>query len=67
MFLKKACLQIACEFGELEIVRFIVLNYKHLVPCLDEHGRNALHYATKVGNLKILKFLLTKKVWILNL
>lgn len=67
IFLKKTCLHIACGFGKLEIVRFIVLNCKHLIPCVDELGRNALHYAIKSGNWKILKFLLAKTVWLQNL
>lgn len=49
-FSKKTCLHIACGFGKLEIVRF----GKHLILCVDEHGRNALHYATK-GGKRVLK------------
>lgn len=67
IFTKKTCLHIACGFGKLEIVRFIVINCKHLITCVDEHGRNALHYVTKEGNLKILKFFITKTVWLLDL
>lgn len=54
---KKTCLHIACEFGKFEIVTFIVINFRQLINCLDDFGRNALHFAAKGGNLMILKYL----------
>lgn len=66
IFLKKMCLYIVCGFGKFEIVRFIVLNCKYLIICVDEYGRNVLYYVIKEGNLKILKFFIMKMVWFLD-
>lgn len=56
----RTCLHIACEFGKTEIVDFIANDsqLKELIPCTDSHGWNALHFAAKGGNLKILEDLL---------
>lgn len=56
----KTCLHIACEFGKTEIVDFIANDpeLKELIPCTDSLGWNALHFAAKGGELKILEDLL---------
>lgn len=60
----KTCLHIACEFQKTKIVELIAEDsqLKTLVPNKDALGWNALHFAAKGGNLKILEYLLNLKV-----
>ncbi|XP_062602684.1 putative ankyrin repeat protein RF_0381 [Saccostrea cucullata] len=56
----KTTLHIACEYGHLEVVKFITENFEDLLQCTDDLEWNALHYAGKGGNLQVL-LLLQKK------
>lgn len=60
----KTCLHIACEFQKTKIVQLIAEDsqLQRLVPNKDALGWNALHFAAKGGNLKILEYLLNLKV-----
>lgn len=60
----KTCLHIACEFQKSKIVKLIAEHsqLQTLVPNKDALGWNALHFAAKGGNLKILEYLLNLKV-----
>lgn len=60
----KTCLHIACEFQKSKIVQLIAEDsqLQTLVPIKDALGWNALHFAAKGGNLKILEYLLNLKV-----
>ncbi|XP_061179070.1 putative ankyrin repeat protein RF_0381 [Saccostrea echinata] len=52
---KKTTLHIACEYASEKVVDYLLENHKTLLDKTDELKWNALHYATKGGNLSILK------------
>lgn len=59
----KTCMHIACEFEKIKIVKFIAehTQLQTLIPDKDALGWNALHFASKGGNLDILEYLLNLK------
>lgn len=59
---KRTCLHIACEYAQLEAVELIVAEFNSLIQCKDKHGWNALHFAAKGGNLRILEYLLQQNL-----
>lgn len=54
----KTCLHIACEFAKYESVLYILTKFETILNDVDDLRWNALHYAAKGGNLKILKTLI---------
>lgn len=55
---RKTCLHIACEFENVDAVKFLVTKFASLLHCKDKLNWNALHFAAKGGSLEILKYLL---------
>eukprot|EP00833_Pecoramyces_ruminatium_P005492 jgi/Orpsp1_1/1179524/evm.model.c7180000069696.1 len=56
---KKTRLMMACELGNLEIVKFLCQFYKPLdINAVDVNNRTALMYACKNGNYDIVKYLI---------
>lgn len=55
---RKTCLHIACEFANVDAVKFLVTKFASLLHCKDKLNWNALHFAAKGGSLEILKYLL---------
>lgn len=64
----KTCLHIACEFAKYEAVEYILTKFKTVLNYVDNFGWNALHYASKGGDLIILKktYETRNGYWLLN-
>jgi ankyrin len=57
----KTTLHIACEFAHFEAVKYLTEKCTSLLQLKDERDWNALHYATKGGNIKMFEFLMKDK------
>ncbi|XP_055999742.1 uncharacterized protein LOC125656545 [Ostrea edulis] len=55
-------LHAACRNGELEMSRYIIQTYPHLLHSVDNDGWNAALYAARGGNVKILQLLADNEV-----
>ncbi|XP_062595975.1 serine/threonine-protein phosphatase 6 regulatory ankyrin repeat subunit C-like [Saccostrea cucullata] len=56
----KTVLHLCCMRGKLEMCKYLVNTYPHLLDFKDNNGENALHDAAWAGNIDLLNFLLEK-------
>ncbi|XP_062584569.1 putative ankyrin repeat protein RF_0381 [Saccostrea cucullata] len=56
----KTVLHLCCMNGELEMCKYLVNAYPHLLDVNDNNGENALHDAAWGGNIDLLNLLLKK-------
>ncbi|XP_062594182.1 uncharacterized protein LOC134255675 [Saccostrea cucullata] len=56
----KTVLHLCCMNGTLDMCKYLVNTYSHLLDVKDDKGENALHTAVYGGNIDLIKFLLEK-------
>ncbi|XP_061179085.1 putative ankyrin repeat protein RF_0381 [Saccostrea echinata] len=54
---QKSVLHICCEYGQYDVCNLITQNYKKIIFDVDKNGWNSLHFASKGGNLNVLKLI----------
>jgi hypothetical protein len=56
---RKTALHIACEFGQLEIVKFLIASGVYSVNAVDDAGMTPLHLSVERDHVPVVEFLLT--------